>query len=235
MNRTPTFVVIGNAGSGKSTLCNTLSSTKAFNESSSIYSETKETIGLKGTFNNQPVFVIDTPGLQDGSGLDTPHLVQMTQYIKSNPDTQAFIIVINFFHYRFDESIKKLFQLVSNMYPEKKWYNNLAVVWSHYFSGVPENIKNIEPKVQEFKKWFQDNVAKEITDNEVNNIPQVFVDSYEARTLNDKSNIELSHLIAWISQLEPLAIRLGKFKLLMLKLRKKLKKRKERLFPKLRN
>ena len=209
MNRTPTFVVIGNAGSGKSTLCNTLSSTKAFNESSSIYSETKETIGLKWTFNNQPVFVIDTPGLQDGSGLDTPHLVQMTQYIKSNPDTQAFIIVINFFHYRFDESIKKLFQLVSNMYPEKKWYNNLAVVWSHYFSGVPENIKNIEPKVQEFKKWFQDNVAKEITDNEVNNIPQVFVDSYEARTLNDKSNIELSHLIAWISQLEPLAIRLG--------------------------
>ncbi len=209
MNKIPTFVIVGNAGSGKSTLCNTLSSTQAFKESQSIYSETKETIGIKGSFNNQPVFVIDTPGLQDGSGLDTPHLVQMTQYIKSNPDTQAFIIVINFFHYRFDESIKKLFQLVSNMYPEKKWYNNLAVVWSHYFTNIPENIKNIEPKVLEFKKWFKENVAKEITDNEVNNIPQVFIDSYEARTLNDKSNIELSHLIAWISQLEPLAVRLG--------------------------
>ena len=209
MNKIPTFVVIGNAGSGKSTLCNTLSSTQAFKESQSLYSETKETIGLQGVFNQQPVFVIDTPGLQDGSGLDTPHLVQMTQYIKSNPDTQAFIIVINFFHYRFDESIKKLFQLLSNMYPEKKWYNNLAVVWSHYFANIPENIKNTEPKIKEFKKWFKDNVSKDITENEVNNIPQVFIDSIEARTLNDKSNIELSHLIAWISQLEPLALKLG--------------------------
>ena len=209
MNKIPTFVVVGNAGSGKSTLCNTLSSTQAFKESQSIYSETKETIGLKGVFNQQPVLVIDTPGLQDGSGLDTPHLVQMTQYIKSNPDTQAFIIVINFFHYRFDESIKKLFQLLSNMYTEKKWYNNLAVVWSHYFANIPENIKNTEPKIKEFKKWFKDNVSKDITENEVNNIPQVFIDSIEARTLNDKSNIELSHLIAWISQLEPLALKLG--------------------------
>ena len=209
MNKIPTFVIVGNAGSGKSTLCNTLSSTNSFKESQSIYSETKETIGLQGDFNHQPVFVIDTPGLQDGSGLDTPHLVQMTQYIKSNPNTQAFIIVINFFHYRFDESIKKLFQLVSNMYPEKKWYNNLAVVWSHYFSNMPENIKNPEAKKEEFKKWFKDNIAQDITENSLNNIPQIFIDSYEARKLNDKSNIELSHLIAWISQLDPLSDKFG--------------------------
>ena len=175
MNKIPTFVIVGNAGTGKSTLCNTLSSTQTFKESQSIYSETKETINLQGNFNNQPVLVIDIPGLQDGSGLDTPHLVQMTQYIKLNPNTQAFIIVINFFHYRFDESIKKLFQLVSNMYPEKKWYKNLPVVWSNYFANIPENNKNIGSKVQEFKKWFKDNVAKDITENEINNIPQVFI------------------------------------------------------------
>lgn len=68
MNNIPTFVIVGNAGSGKSTLCNTLSSSKAFKESQSIYSETKETIGIQGVFNQQPVFVIDTPGLQFRSG-----------------------------------------------------------------------------------------------------------------------------------------------------------------------
>ena len=109
MNRTPTFAIVGNAGSGKSTLANTLSSSKEFKESQSIYAETKETIGFEGKFNGQKTFVIDSPGLQDGSGLDTPHLVQMAQYIKSNPDTQAFIIVINYFHYRFDESIRNYF------------------------------------------------------------------------------------------------------------------------------
>ena len=209
MNRTPTFVIVGNAGSGKSTLANTLSSSKEFKESQSIYAETKETIGFEGKFNGQKTFVIDSPGLQDGSGLDTPHLVQMAQYIKSNPDTQAFIIVINYFHYRFDESIRKLFQLVANMYPQTKWYNNLAVVWSHFFSNMPENLQNQNPKKEEFKKWFKDNVANDISENEVNNIPQVFVDSYEARELNSKSNSELSHLVAWISQLEPLSLKCG--------------------------
>ena len=36
MNRIPTFVVVGNAGTRKSTLCHTLSSTKNFKESNSI-------------------------------------------------------------------------------------------------------------------------------------------------------------------------------------------------------
>lgn len=212
MNRIPTFVVVGNAGSGKSTLCNTLSSTQNFKESNSIYSETKETIGIQGTFNGQQTFVIDSPGLQDGSGLDTPHLVQMTQYIKSKEATQAFIIVINFFHYRFDQSIIKLFQLVANMYPQTKWYNNLAVVWSHYFSNLPENLKEQNPKKKEFKNWFKDNIANDISETEANNIPQFFIDSYEGRTLNSESNVELSHLIAWISQLEPLLVKCGEIK-----------------------
>ena len=95
------------------------------------------------------------------------------------------------------------------MYPQTKWYNNLAVVWSHFFSNMPENLQNQNPKKEEFKKWFKDNVENDISENEVNNIPQVFVDSYEARELNSKSNSELSHLVAWISQLEPLSLKCG--------------------------
>ena len=61
MNRIPTFVIVGNAGSGKSTLSNTLSSSQQFKESQSIYAETKETIGYQGNFNGQSTFVIDSP------------------------------------------------------------------------------------------------------------------------------------------------------------------------------
>ena len=66
----------------KSTLSKTLSSSQQFKESQSIYAETKETIGSQGIFNGQRTFVIDTPGLQDGSGLDTPHLVQKKNQIQ---------------------------------------------------------------------------------------------------------------------------------------------------------
>lgn len=205
----PTFAIIGNAGSGKSTLCNSLTSSNNYKESSSIYAETKETIGFSGNFNGQDTFVIDTPGLQDGSGLDAPHLVQMTQYIKSKAETQAFIVVINFFQYRFDDSIKKLFRLIGNMYPEKKWYNNLAVVWSHYFSNLPENVKDKTPKLTEFKNWFKTNIAPDISDIEASNIPQYFVDSCEARNQGNDSNSELAHLLGWIGQLDPLANKFG--------------------------
>lgn len=208
----PTFVIIGNAGSGKSTLCNTLTESNKYVESSGVFAETKETVGFPGTFTNQETFVIDTPGLQDGSGLDTPHLVQMAQYIKSKKEAQALIIVLNFFHYRLDESIKKLFQLVANMYPQTKWYHNLAVVWSHYFSNLPENLKDTSAKKSQFKEWFKQNVENDIFEEEAKNIPQYFIDSCEARNPGNESSENLKHLVAWCGQLKPLLQEYGEIK-----------------------
>ena len=70
-------------------------------------------------------------------------------------------------------------------------------------------IYKIKHQKKEFKKWFKDNIVNDISATETKNIPQFFVDSYEARKENNESNIELSHLIAWISQLEPLFMKWG--------------------------
>ena len=59
--RIPSIVVFGNTGSGKSCLSNTLVGMEnAFQESENVESETMETKGKNGVFDNQPTFIIDT-------------------------------------------------------------------------------------------------------------------------------------------------------------------------------
>ena len=164
-----------------------------------------ETKGKNGIFDNYPTFVIDTPGIHDASGLDTPHLVAMTQYIKDNKEVKAFVIVINFLNIKLDDGVKRLFQLVNNMYPGKKWYHNLAVVWSFYYKNLTPQQKKQEPKREGFKRFIRKYIVPNISDDELNSIPQYFVDSVEAREENNnRSREELKHLIAWVSQLHTL-------------------------------
>ena len=208
----PSIVVFGNTGSGKSTLSNTLVGIEnAFKESEDVESETMETKGKSGIFDGQPIFIIDTPGIHDASGLDTPHLVEMTQYIKNHKEVKAFVIVINFLNVKLDDGVKRLFQLVSNMYPGKKWYHNLAVVWSFYYPNLTEKQNKQEPKREGFKRFIRKYIVPNITEDELNSIPQYFVDSVEAREEDDnnRSREELKHLIAWVSQLNTLQDYLG--------------------------
>ena len=210
VERIPSIVVFGNTGSGKSALSNTLvGSENVFKESDDVESETMETKGENGIFDNQPTFIIDTPGINDTSGLDTPHLVEMVQYIKEHKEVQAFVIVINFFNMRLDDRIKRLFQLVSNMYPNKKWYHNLAVIWSFYLSSLNQKLNKQEPKREGFKRFMKKYIVPNISDDELNNIPQYFIDSIEAREEGNKSREELKHLVAWVSQLNTLQDNFG--------------------------
>ena len=130
-----------------------------------------ETKGKSGIFDGQPTFIIDTPGIHDASRLDTPHLVEMTQYIKNHKKVKAFVIVINFLNVKLDDGVKRLFQLVSNTYPGKKWHHNLAVVWSFYYPNLTEKQNKQEPKREGFKRFIRKYIVPNITDDELNSIP----------------------------------------------------------------
>ena len=72
------IVVIGQTGSGKSTTANSICGQQKFKESCSTTSETDSVTGLLATWQGvggeEPVIVIDTPGLGDSKGRDTGHI-----------------------------------------------------------------------------------------------------------------------------------------------------------------
>ena len=62
------------------------------------------------------------------------------------------------------------------MYPGKKWYHNLAVVWSFYYKNLTTQQKKQEPKREGFKRFIRKYIVPNISDDELNSIRQYFVD-----------------------------------------------------------
>ena len=207
------LILFGITGSGKSTFGNTIvGNDNAFKESANLESETSETIWKTGEFEGQKVYVIDTPGLKDSEGRDQQHLDKMVEYINDHPNIQAYVVVIDVSQTRFDEGPIRLFQLMEQMYPGKKWYHHIAIVWSNYSSDLPQRLKEpYRKKEEEFKQFFKSKIVSNISEEEVNAIPQKFIDNIEAREKENKeSRKQISDLIAWIAQLEPLSKTCGK-------------------------
>ena len=199
------LVAFGEVGTGKSTLCNTLtgSNGEAFTESDRTEAQTFETVGKGGIFDNLRTFLIDTPGLGDGERNDATHLVQMAQYIKNNNLIRGFVMTINVHCPRFGDRERKLFELISSMYPGAPWFKHIAVVWTMCYSCMATKIESWKKIRKEgFRNDLEKYFGKEITKEQIYSIPHFFVDSIEARNNNNSSHVELCHLLAWAGQLK---------------------------------
>eukprot|EP01084_Bolivina_argentea_P134941 237868_1 len=118
------IVVIGGTGSGKSTLCNRMMGDESkeghdgpFNANDAIWSVTQE-IRMKTTeINNLKITVVDTPGLGDtgGNERDRKHKNDICEFLKGCGGINAFILVVNGTHVRFDSTFKKLLHMYYSM------------------------------------------------------------------------------------------------------------------------
>lgn len=107
-NKVINIVVIGEAGDGKSTLCNTLTGNiNAFKESNKPQCETKETTGLNGNFDQFKTFVIDTPGMGDPDKKDSVHIVRMIEYVKKYR-ISVILLVLDSVHTRLLDHHRRL-------------------------------------------------------------------------------------------------------------------------------
>ena len=209
------LVAFGEVGTGKSTLCNTLigSNGTAFVESEKTESQTLETIGKEGKYGNQDTFLVDTPGTGDADRNDAAHLVQMARYIKGNNLIRGFILTINMTCPRLEDRERRLFELISSMYPGSPWYKHIAVVWTNCYPEIKSKVEKWKSERKEgFIRFLDKYFKKEVTKEQAKSIPHYFIDSIEARKNSTSSYIELCHLLAWAGQLKTIKEELPEIK-----------------------
>jgi len=144
---------------------------------------------------------IDTQGINDTQGLDSVHVQQMVQFLRSYPHgVNGICLVINVQHDRFDEGTKKLVRLMHNFFNNNDFWNHVAIVFTKCYRQVPVN-KNV--KRNEYRAKVTQ-LVNECTNGLSPLLPVYFVDSSDYANDPDTRG-EMASLNAWLVGLPPLS------------------------------
>lgn len=131
MNSFPVACMIGLTGHGKSTTANSICGKQEFSVSGGTESETTAFDGVltrwEGSRNEDPIIVIDTPGIGDSRNRDTKHIAEMVVGLKNVGYVHAFLIVMNSEEPRLSEHMQDTIKLFQQMFTTEFFRNALLV------------------------------------------------------------------------------------------------------------
>ena len=205
-----TILLIGQTGSGKSTLGNLLIGDHVFETSGGFNSCTGETVkesSLKYNF----LDVIDTPGLSDTYGKDEINTKNMTEFLKNLHDNRSNInlvlVVINSKDKRFDNIMKKMIYFLCNVFPvDLSHHIGIAFTFYNHERELNKYGSDQDPRLV-FREDYVPEIMKIISrenNEELNlNPPVFFLDSKK----NDKySKEEIQRLLGWTKSLSSIQL-----------------------------
>lgn len=191
------IVIIGETGTGKSSLSDLLAGKDLFKVSGDPASCTKETICHKSEI-DPSIGIVDTPGLQDSKGSDKEHYDQMIKIIKSLNNINLVVVVLNYASCRLTLSVQYMLRFLCYLFP-KDISNHIAIVFTHYddeYERSRAKKKGIENPRTSFQTKYIPAVKKVISEAiNVNEkdiiIPTYFLDAeyiFEGKILEKDEN-----------------------------------------------
>ena len=198
------ILLLGERGTGKSTLGNQILGQEAFKVSDDVKTGTKLTYGAPGKLDSGFVYIIDTPGIQDTTNEDKQNMLQLVQFIKQNKEINAIILLFNYQQVRFPYHMLKLF---CHMFPMKEIGEHLAIIFTNSFTRKGALTK--EQKYKKIKNFFPEfqKVIKEANDIDIpEKIPIGFVDVDPEEGVNMDDKIDLDKIINWTNSLNTLDV-----------------------------
>jgi len=127
VKETQRLVLVGETGTGKSTLGNSLVGNNSFFEHGGLDAGTVKAKVAEGISElGDPLKVVDTQGFNDPKGRDFEHAKQMLSVIRSLGTVNAFLLVVNGMQVRWGEQTKIVLGYIAETFPG--FTHNLLVV-----------------------------------------------------------------------------------------------------------
>jgi hypothetical protein len=208
--RRVTLTVIGQTGAGKSQFLNGYLQANCFQACADPEAVTLVTSSNESLIRDEKTGIqclrtaIDTQGLDDTRGVDAAHVQQMVEFLKAwRHGVNAFALVINGQHDRFDGGTQKLVKLINTFFNNPTFWNHVCIVFTKCYAGCDE----IDKEVKETK--YRKLVLKLICEcqgGQITNpplLPVFFVDS-KKYNIDRETKDQYALLHAFICGLDPL-------------------------------
>ena len=143
------FVLAGKTGAGKTTLLNAIFGKEVGKVERSLTSVTQNSqVFYYKMQNGKCISLIDTPGLSDSNvlenkNIDIIHLENITEVIsKENIRLKGILFLVNFQNERFDSDEQKALIRYNQLFPLRRFWQNLIVIFTHHFADPDGDTEN---------------------------------------------------------------------------------------------
>ena len=195
------ILLIGETGTGKSSLGNFILEEDFFIVSNEPNSCTNKIVGRRSK-ENENIFIIDTPGYNDTKGSDRKNFEDVLEYFNRGKKLELVLLTLNFQSARFPFGCQNFIKFLCNVFPKKFCYH-FGIVFTHFDLDYQTKISkknNSEPKAM--AKKFVHEIMKLISEETKEELflspPVYFLDSL---IKDDNSKRELNNLISFAKNL----------------------------------
>ncbi|BFU21954.1 aig family protein [Entamoeba histolytica] len=193
------LLLIGETGTGKSSLGNSILQKDVFKVGNSTKSETDIPLKCFGEGDRSGVVVIDTPGFNDTNNFDNKHIQNIVNCVRVE-GLQGIILTMEFANCKFTENVKQVIKTINDVFFKiKDIWKHVCIVWNKCYNYTPKEIfEKGKKEKEEFKKNIIEFINQINKTNECLDIPMYFIDSEPCKGYdNSRSENEIERLIEW--------------------------------------